>query len=112
MKHFGNVFTMILCLIVAANSGKNMIRDLAMTTQTCLSNWYVGCIGRRWCMVQMGRWDTTMLGHSVCSSMACMPLGILRLFQITRIAYSCRLGSQAEFVLGPDESKSANTFIG
>ena len=33
--------------------------------------------------------------------------------QITRVAHqSCRLGSQAEFVLGPEEFKSSKTFIG
>jgi len=32
--------------------------------------------------------------------------GHLGFMQITRVAHSCRLGSQAEFVLGPDESKS------
>ena len=31
---------------------------------------------------------------------------------IWRVAHSCRLGSQAEFVLGPDESKSNISFIG
>ena len=32
--------------------------------------------------------------------------------QITRVAQSFRLGSQAEFVLEPDESNSTKTFIG
>ena len=32
--------------------------------------------------------------------------------QITRVAQICHLGSQAEFVLGPDESESTKPFIG
>ena len=32
--------------------------------------------------------------------------------EFMQIAYSSRLGSQPEFVLGPDESKSTKTFIG
>jgi len=31
---------------------------------------------------------------------------------ITRVANSCRLGSQAKFVLESDESKSTKTFVG
>ena len=39
--------------------------------------------------------------------------GHLIFMQITtKLAYSCCLGNQAEFVLGPGESKSTKTFIG
>ena len=38
--------------------------------------------------------------------------GHLGFMQITRVAQSCRLGSQAEFVLEPDESKSTEKVIG
>ena len=32
--------------------------------------------------------------------------------QIIRVAHTWRLGSQAKFVLGPDDSKSTKTFTG
>ena len=98
MKHFCNVFTVILYLIDAANSDKSMICDLARTTQVCLFYWYVGCSGRRFgCDVQMKRWDITMLGHSVCSNMACTPSAMLRPIQINGLlvvaAWTVKLNS-------------------
>ena len=38
--------------------------------------------------------------------------GHLGFMQITRVSQSCRLGSQVEFVPGPDESKSSEKVIG
>ena len=76
MEHFGNEFTTIFYLIDAANSGKSMIHVLGEVTDMFVLT--VCCV--YWeeteCKVQMERWDMTMLGHTVCSSMAYMPSAI------------------------------------
>ena len=47
MVHFHNEFTMTFYLVDAAHSCKITIRVLTEDTDV-LSDWYVGCIRRRW----------------------------------------------------------------
>ena len=73
MEHFGNEFTTFFYLIDVANCGKSMSHVLSEDTDMFgLLVWWV-----YWeeveCKVQNERWDMTMLGHSVCRSMACTP---------------------------------------
>ena len=70
MGDFSNEFTTISYLIDAANSGKSMIRVLSENTDVfvLLVRWVYG--EEMECKVQMEQWDMTVLGHSVCSSMA------------------------------------------
>ena len=71
MEHCDNEFTMIFYLIDAANSGKGTIRVLREDTDVfvLLVCWVYR--EEMECKVQMERWDMTMLGHSVCRSIAC-----------------------------------------
>ena len=72
MEHFGIEFTTIFCLIDVANSGKIMIRVLTEDTDVfvLLVCWMYR--EEMECKMQMERWDMTMLGNSVCRSMASM----------------------------------------
>ena len=73
MEYFGNEFTTIFYHTDAANSSKIMIRVLSEDTYVLVLLLLWVCREEIECKMQMERWDTTMLGHRVCSSMACTP---------------------------------------
>ena len=62
----------IFCLIEAARSGKSIIRVLSEDKRVWPPE-VLGVRGGYGCTVQIERWDVSLLGHIVCSSMACMP---------------------------------------